>query len=176
MRSGNGSGAASGRSAAGEVRRHPRRERRAEDHAAGRGGPDRGLHLVGAGALEQVAGRAGPDRAEHGLVVLVHGQHHDPDAGLPAGDHPGGLDAVEVRHLDVHHHDVGHGLGDDVDRVAAVLGGADDLDARRGRRAGEASPSRTIWWSSTTTTLMSVTGSSSGAAGRGRRCRRWADR
>ena len=32
-------------------------------------------------------------------------------------------------HLDVHHHDVGQRLADDVQRVAAVGGGADDLDA-----------------------------------------------
>ena len=35
------------------------------------------MHLLGAGALEQVAAGAGPDRAEHGVVVLVHGEHHD---------------------------------------------------------------------------------------------------
>ena len=52
-----------------------------EHHAAAGRGADRGVHLLGTGALEQVARSAGPDRAEDGVVVLVHGEHHDPRPG-----------------------------------------------------------------------------------------------
>jgi len=59
---------------------------------------------------------------QHGLVVLVHGQHHDAHLGVATGDEAGRLDAVEVRHLDVHHHHVGGRRVDHVEGLAIGLG------------------------------------------------------
>ena len=38
-----------------------------------------------------------------------------------------GADAVEARHVDVHDHDVGAGLGHDSQRLVAIGGLADEL-------------------------------------------------
>ena len=55
-------------------------------------------------------------------------------------DLPGRLDAVHLRHPDVHQHDVGGELVDQPDRLDAVAGRADDLHARPGRRRSPGRP------------------------------------
>lgn len=52
-----------------------------------------------------------------------------PRPGLVGQELPGGLDAAASRQVQVHHHDVGPGVGDDVDGVLAVRCLTDDLDA-----------------------------------------------
>ncbi len=122
-----------------QQRRHLLGHRRPEDHPAAGGGTDRVVHLLGTRALEQVAARTGADRAEDGVVVLVHGEHQDPQPRVAADEEPGRLDAVELRHLDVHHDDIRLRLPDHVQRLAAVGGRADDLDAvERAEQCGEA--------------------------------------
>ena len=136
VRSGNGRSSGPG-GRAGEVRRDAAGQRGTEHHAAGRGGPHRVVDLLGPRALEQVAGGAGPDGRQDRVVVLVHGQHDDLDVRVPPGDEAGGLDPVEVGHLDVHDDDVRLGLGDQVQRLAAVARRADHLDAVQRAEQGD---------------------------------------
>jgi hypothetical protein len=72
------------------------------------------------GVLEEEAARAGLERVEDVRVGVVCHQDQDPDVfqAMRSDDLAGGLDPVELRHLDVHEYDVGpggpgplHGLG-----------------------------------------------------------------
>src|SRR5262245_47156019 len=59
----------------------------------------------------------------------MHGEDDHTDRGVLLADLPGGADAVAPRHVDVHQHDVRHGLVDDVDGFLPVTGLADHVDA-----------------------------------------------
>ena len=63
------------------------------------------------------------------LVVGVGGQHHHGHLWVVSGQHTGGLDAVEPRHVEVHQHHVRLVRTDRVDGLLAVAGGTDDGDA-----------------------------------------------
>src|SRR6201995_2256041 len=65
---------------------------------------------------------AGPQRAEDVLVEPEVGEDHDAHAVEPfvRDDLPGGLEAVEHRHLNVHQGDVRAGLGGRGDRLPPV--------------------------------------------------------
>ncbi|EEF24634.1 conserved hypothetical protein [Ricinus communis] len=69
-------------------------------------GADGRQQLPAQHALEQIAGGAGGDRALRQHVALVRGEHHDAGVGEFLADGDGGVDAVHVRHLDVHQRDV----------------------------------------------------------------------
>jgi hypothetical protein len=58
--------------------------------------------------LDDESARSGAQRGDHVLVGVVRGQHEHPDPGeiFVRGDHPGGLDAVQVGHADIHHQPV----------------------------------------------------------------------
>ena len=58
--------------------------------------------------LEQETAGAGLQTLEHVRVGVVRGQDENayPRQVVRAGDRPGGLDAVHLRHPDVHEHDV----------------------------------------------------------------------
>jgi len=83
----------------GNVRRQQRLPR--GDDADGR------QQLLGRPFLEQEPARAGPQRAEHVLVEIERGQDQHPRRRPADRDPPGGLDAVQHRHADVHEHHVG---------------------------------------------------------------------
>jgi hypothetical protein len=53
--------------------------------------------------------RAGAHRGEHRGVVVVHRQHQNADLRAGGDDATGGLDPVELGHVEVHHDDVGLG-------------------------------------------------------------------
>jgi len=61
------------------------------------------------GGLEHVARRAGAQRLEEELLVLVHGEHEDPQLGLARGELARRLQARQPRH--------GHVEDDQIDVV-----------------------------------------------------------
>ena len=65
---------------------------------------------------------------EH-LLVGVHRQHHDLDLGQGRADLPGGLDAVDLGHRDVHQDDLGPQLVGQADGLLAVTGLTDHVEA-----------------------------------------------
>ena len=91
-------------------------------------GPQGREQLLRVDRLRQVVPRA---RLEAALAVALHRLrgHRDDRQVLAAGelaDLAHGLQAVHLRHHDVHQHDVDVGLAlHDLDRVAAVVGGED---------------------------------------------------
>ena len=92
------------------------------------GGVHRGEQLLAPERLDDVAEDAGLDRALDELL-LGEGRHdHDRHRALRE-QALGGLDPVELGHLDVHHDQVGLELDGEADRLLAVLGLADDLVA-----------------------------------------------
>jgi hypothetical protein len=66
--------------------------------------------------------------ARHELLLAVRRQHHDRDRPL-VEDSPRRLDAVETRHLHVQQGEVGLRAPRERDRLLAVLGLGDDLEA-----------------------------------------------
>ena len=77
--------------------------------------------------LDEVPEDAGLGRTLHELVLPVGGEHHDRDRAL-VEDSPGGLDPVELRHLDVQKSQVrALGAGQE-DRFFAVAGLGADLE------------------------------------------------
>ena len=90
--------------------------------------PADGVDDVGfPGALEEVAAGSGLEGGEDGVVVLAHGQHQDTDLRACLQYLPGGLDAADAGHVEVHQDDVGLQGGRGVDRGLAVGGLADDV-------------------------------------------------
>jgi hypothetical protein len=79
--------------------------------------------------LEQEAARAGAQRSVHVLVEVEGGEHeHARRVFVSVDDLAGRLDAVHVRHADVHQHHIRIELAGERDRLGAVCGLADDLD------------------------------------------------
>src|SRR3954451_17584760 len=108
-----------------ELRGH----RRADQRLALHHGADRVGDLLDGDLLQQVAGGAGLDRLVEIVLLVGDGQHEDLHRRHRLGQPPGGLDAADPGHADVHQQDVGSellGLGDG---VLAVLRLADDVDA-----------------------------------------------
>jgi len=106
----------------------------AAGHAGGEQGVAPGHHphaldeLGGSHVLEHEATRSGAQGGEDVLVDVVGGEDDDPDRAARLHDPPGGRDAVDRGHADVHEHDVRPGLADEGDGLVAVGGLADDLD------------------------------------------------
>src|SRR6476660_7343881 len=89
---------------------------------------DRRQQVALAERLHQVAEHAGVDGAADQRRLRERGQHHDRD--LPLLEHlAGGLDAVQLWHLDVHHRQVGLVLRGQRDRLAPVAGLGHHLEA-----------------------------------------------
>src|SRR5207248_9916007 len=66
---------------------------------------------------------------EHPLFVVVPADRDHRQAGLLDRKQAGGLDAVHLRHLDVHHDGVDHQAPRERDGLAPVAGAAGDLEA-----------------------------------------------
>ena len=108
---------------------HLRGDLRRDERLAARGGADAGDQLVDGGVLQQVAAGAGHDGVHHVVVVDGDGQHDDAGPRRDARHLARRLDAGEPRHLQVHDDDVRRELADEAQRVAAVVGLSDDLEA-----------------------------------------------
>ena len=115
-----------------DVLEQPARRGRGHDRLAGRDRPDRRQQLLRPGVLEQEAAGAGAQRGEHVLVEVERRQDDHPRGRVAAAldQQPRRRDAVEPRHADVHQHDVGGRDRELLERVAAVLGLADDRHVR----------------------------------------------
>ena len=110
-----------------EAVQHALGDGRIQQALAGPDGADGPHQLVPLDLFEDIAGRAGHDRGEQGLVVGEGGQHQDLGGGAGGADVAGGLDPGAVLEADVHHHDVGQGLGGGGHGVAGGAGlGAHD--------------------------------------------------
>ena len=114
---------------------HRREQRLAVEDAA-----DAGRDLLGRHVLEEVAVGAGAHRLEEVGLVVGARQHEDAGRGHALLDDPAGLDAPALGHADVHDDDVGNDLLGLVDRLDAVGGLADDLDALLDREDGLQAP------------------------------------
>jgi hypothetical protein len=89
---------------------------------------------LGTGVLEQEAAGAGLERAVHVLVEVEGRDDHDRERVLDvrAGEQPRRLDAVELGHAHVDQAYVGAQLARQRDRLAAVGGLGDHVDAGLG--------------------------------------------
>ena len=95
---------------------------------AGLGAPDGDRHVVGVGVLEQVARRPRLERGGDPLLLDEAGERDDLDVRAARLDLGRGGDPVHDRHQQVHEHDVGLELADELDGAPPVLGLAHDLD------------------------------------------------
>ena len=66
--------------------------------------PDRAAHIMRGGLFEQKSHRARPDGVGDIGVVTVRGEHEHFGGGQFLANLPGGLQAVEQRHGDIHQH------------------------------------------------------------------------
>jgi hypothetical protein len=100
------------------------------------------------GVFEQEPAGAGPQRGEDVFVEAEVGEDHDAHAFQPRvrGDLPGGLEAVQHRHLNVHQRDVRAVLGGQPHRLQPVGGLGGHLDVVFGvqQRADAAADQRLV--------------------------------
>ena len=91
--------------------------------------PDPGHQLFLRGVLEQEAAGASSESFVHVFIEVEGRQHEHSRRALTAIHDPAGrLDAVHVRHADVHEHDIRIEFARQGDRLAAVRGLANDID------------------------------------------------
>ena len=109
----------------GELVDHAGRDVRREHRAAARGAQDRGQDLVAVGILQHVARGAGDQHLADDVLVLVPRQGDHAGRGEPFLEHPCRLDAVHLRHVDVHQDHVGPEVGDEIERLEPGLRLAD---------------------------------------------------
>jgi hypothetical protein len=116
----------------GELLDHPAGDRGGQQRVPGGDHPDRADELLGRGALEQEAARACREGLIHVLVQVEGGQDHHPGPRARRQELLGGLQAVQVRHPDVHQHHLGPQPPGGGDRLDAVAGLAHHLDVGLG--------------------------------------------
>jgi hypothetical protein len=104
----------------GDPRRH---HRVAAGHRAD--GPGQ---LVQGNVLQHEAAGPGAQGGEGVLVQVERGEDEDPRRAVGGHDPPGGLDAVDARHPDVHQDHVGVQFPGQPDRLGPVAGLAHDVD------------------------------------------------
>ena len=100
-----------------------------EQGVATRDDPDGFDQVLGWRCFKQKCRRARGQSVEDVLVEL---EGREDDDARRVGDFARRLDAIDARHPDVHQHDVGALLADDVDRLLAVRGFARDLQVGLG--------------------------------------------
>src|SRR5262249_26153241 len=83
------------------------------------------LQVLPAEWLDEVLERSVGQSVLHGVERRVRGDHHDLDARVRALDPPEQLDAVHLRHLDVHEHHVGVESVDGLERRFTTVGRRD---------------------------------------------------
>jgi len=83
-------------------------------------------------ALGHVAGGACADGLHEAVLVLAGGDDEDPGLGKLVAQAGQDAQAVQPRHAEIEHQNVGAHFLDDRDRLDAVSGLADNLDVRSG--------------------------------------------
>ena len=99
-----------------------------------RDGLDDLLHRA---VLREEPDGAGAQRLDAQRVLVVHREHEDLGLAGSGVDAAGRLDAVEHRHGDVHHHDLGLEQRDEADGFFTVAGLGHDVEARLLERAAQ---------------------------------------
>jgi len=107
---------------------HGRRDVGGEEGTATRGPADRVDDLVALGILEDVARCPGHQHLAHGALLFEPRERHDLERRMQGLQPACGLDAVHLRHADIHQHDIWRQLVDELDRLDAAGRLADDLD------------------------------------------------
>lgn len=113
-------------------------ERRRERWLAAGGAVEELEERIRFEVLEQVALRAGFDGVEEFRFLFRRGEDHDFHLRRFTDDQLRRADAVELRHLQVHQHEIGLELARERHRFAAVLRFADDLVSLRKQEASQA--------------------------------------
>ena len=72
--------------------------------------------------LQQIALRAGFQSAQDVALVGMHAQDHDGGCRICLSDLEGGFNAVQIRHPDVHHQQVGLQRGGQSDGLTPIVG------------------------------------------------------
>ena len=125
--------------------------------------------LVTLGILEHIARSASHQHLAYRSLLLESGERHDLERGMQGFQAARGLDAVHLWHPDVHQHDVGRQLVDELDRLDAVRGLADDLEVFAAQQGGERTTEAVVVVHDEDT---HATGQGKGARGHGGRVRR----
>src|SRR5215831_8969467 len=111
-----------------------------DDRVPGEYRPDRGHELRRQRVLEQEPAGSGPQPGVYVLVEVEGGQQDHPGRRFGGADPRGGFDPVQVRHPDVHQHQVGlelRGLADGRQPVGGLADHLEVLDALQdGAQAG----------------------------------------
>jgi hypothetical protein len=119
------------RAAAGKTLDQPASERGRDQGVAVGRGPDPEQQFLGASMFQQEPGGPGVQRVEDILVEVEGGEHHDLGRARPeCHDPPGGLDAVQAGHPDIHEHDIRARPGYLADRGHPVRGFAGHFQVR----------------------------------------------
>ena len=103
---------------------------RVDRQLAGQRLTDREAKLGFVGGLENVADRAGVHRRQQQVGVFDHAQYQDTPRQSVAHQRASGLEAVHVRHAQVHQNQVGVEPPGQLDGFLAVARFADDVDVR----------------------------------------------
>ncbi|MOA34234.1 hypothetical protein D3C78_1555950 [compost metagenome] len=80
--------------------------------------------------LEHIAAGAGTHGLAHVLIIVVHAEDEDLEAGVLLAQQPGQLEPVLVLETDVHQQQVRLAATDHFDCLRAVLGFADHIQLR----------------------------------------------
>jgi hypothetical protein len=124
-----GRGVGPGWWAADEGLDEPACDLRCEERVACDGGADGSDELLRSGALEQEAARARTQGLVDVLVEVECGEDEHAQRTRPQVQHPpGGLEAVDARHADVHEHDIGAISAREFQCGASVFHVGGDLD------------------------------------------------
>ena len=67
---------------------------------------------------------AGANRIEDPLIIIIGCQHQNTCLGKALADLARGLNPIHHRHTQIHEHDIGLGLGNQVHRLGAIAGNA----------------------------------------------------
>ncbi len=117
----------------GEAFDQPPRHSRSEERTARGHDSNPGDELLFGRVLEQEPARAGSQRLVDVLVEIERREHEHARRLLRTVDDPARrLDAVDVRHADVHEHDIWMEVARERDRLCSVRRLADDVDVGLG--------------------------------------------
>ena len=107
---------------------HPAGDRPTEDRLPARHRPHRPGQLVLVGVLEHVAAGACLERFIDPVAVRVHRKDDDAGFGIALHDFPGRVDAVHLRHHDVHQGHIRAQIAGKLHRLRPIADRSDNLE------------------------------------------------